>query len=314
VIEIIQAPMAGVQLADLAIAVSDAGGLGSLPCAMLTPDQLHGELAKLGPRPVNLNFFCHPPPTPDPVRERAWRLRLGVDPDATLAVPSRNPFDQTAFEIVLAHKPTVVSFHFGLPAAPFVEGLKRAGIAVWSSATSVDEARYLDAHGCDAIIAQGFEAGGHRGTFLGPDQQVGTFALLPRIVDAVRARVIAAGGIADARGVRAARALGASAVQIGTAYLSCPEARISDAHRAALRSSTETVITNVYTGRVARGIPNAFVIDVGPMSELAPAFPLASVAVSALRAQDPALGPFWAGQHRRVHSLSAADLTAELAG
>ena len=212
------------------------------------------------------------------------------------------------------HRPAVVSFHFGLPAQELVEGIKKLGAKVISTATTVEEARWLEARGCDAIIAQGWEAGGHRGMFLTTDlsTQLGTFALVPRVVDAVNVPVIAAGGIADARGVAAAFALGASAVQVGTAYLSCPESRITDAHRAALRSEGETAVTNVYTGRPARGIANRFVRDVGPMSELAPEFPLAATAVNPLRAKDAQIGPFWSGQHRIARSVSAAELTRQL--
>ena len=317
---IIQAPMAGAQLSELAIAVSDAGGLGSLPCAMLSPADVRAELAKIGTRRVNLNFFCHAPPRVDEVRERAWRDRLapyyralGIDPEAPVPSATRAPFDDAMFDVIAEYRPAVASFHFGLPAAEVVARVKQLGVKVISSATTVEEARWLAARGCDAIIAQGWEAGGHRGMFLATDlaTQLGTFALVPRIVDAVDVPVIAAGGIADARGVAAAFALGASAVLVGTAYLACPESRISDAHRAALASGDETVVTNVYTGRPARGIATRFVREVGPIAG-APEFPRAATAVGPLRAKDPTIGPFWSGQHRIARTLSAAELTRAL--
>src|SRR6185436_8087702 len=245
---IIQAPMAGVQGSALAIAVSNAGGLGSLPSAMLSLDALRTELAALAAgtsRPVNVNFFCHIPPRPDSARETAWRTalrpyydELGLDADAIPAGPGRAPFSHDAADVLSEFKPPVVSFHFGLPPADLLERVRAWGAKVMSSATTVDEARWLEAHGADAIIAQGFEAGGHRGIFLSDDltTQMGTLALVPQIVRAVGVPVIAAGGIADAAGVAAALALGAAAVQIGTAYLLCPEATTSAVHRAALTS------------------------------------------------------------------------------
>ncbi|HEU4678188.1 MAG TPA: nitronate monooxygenase, partial [Terrimicrobiaceae bacterium] len=259
-IPIIQAPMAGVAFADMAGAVCEAGGLGSLACAMLTASQMREEIASIRrqtSRPLNLNFFCHPPPRVDAARAVAWRKRLepfhrefGVEAAQTEATANRAPFDAAACEVVEELRPEVVSFHFGLPESGLVDRVRSTGARIFSSATTVGEARWLEEHGCDAIIAQGSEAGGHRGMFLSTDvsTQLGTMALVPQVVDAVKVPVIAAGGIADARGIVAAFALGAAAVQLGTAYLFCPEARISPVHREMLRRSRdhETALTNVF--------------------------------------------------------------------
>jgi nitronate monooxygenase len=313
---IVQAPMAGVQGSALAVAVSNAGGLGSLPCAMLGVQALRDELSAIRSqttRPVNVNFFCHTTPQPDAERERAWRqalapyfAELGLDLDAVPPGPARHPFDDDAADALDAFAPKVVSFHFGLPAPALLARVRRWGARILSTATTVDEARWLAAQGVDAVIAQGLEAGGHRGMFLGddPSTQVGTLALVPQIVQAVNVPVIAAGGIADAAGIRAALALGAAGVQIGTAYLLCPEATTSAVHRAALMSADAriTALTNVFTGRPARGIVNRLMRELGPVSALAPAFPLATAAIMPLRAQAERRGsgefsPLWAGQN-----------------
>jgi len=312
---IIQAPMAGSSDAELAVAVSEAGGLGSLPCAMLSPDQVRASfhtIRQRTARPVNLNFFCHRSPAPDIVRERQWRERLvsyyaelGIDSSAAAVVPNRTPFDEAMCDAVVALEPAVVSFHFGLPPRTLLERVRAAGARILSSATTVEEARWLESEGCDAVIAQGFEAGGHRGMFLAADaaSQVGTLALVPQVVDAIKIPVIASGGIGDARGIVAAFALGASAVQIGTAYLRCPESRASAVHRQALASTREdqTVVTNVITGRPARGIVNRVIREVGPISTLAPDFPRANEALAPLRAHAEKGGsgdfsPLWSGQ------------------
>ncbi len=313
---IVQAPMAGVQLGDLAVAVSEAGGLGSLPCAMLPVDDMRREITSIRARtskPFNVNFFVHTPPAPDAGREGAWRATLapfykefGVDPSAIPAGRGREPFSAAYADALEEFKPRVVSFHFGLPSAELVARVKRWGAKVISSATTVEEALWLEEHGADAVIAQGLEAGGHRGSFLSDDlsRQVGTFALVPQVVRAVKVPVIAAGGIADARGVRAALALGASAVQVGTAFLLSREAITSAIHRAALKSEgpRHTVLTNVFTGRPARGIANRIVRELGPMNVTAPAFPLATNAVAPIRAKAEAAGsgdfsPLWSGQN-----------------
>jgi nitronate monooxygenase len=331
---IIQAPMAGVQGSALAIAVSNAGGLGSLPCAMLALDALRAELAQIRARttrPFNVNFFCHRPPEPDAAREALWRQSLAhyyrefdIDPVSIPAGPGRLPFDAAVAELLAEFKPPVVSFHFGLPEAGLLARVRSWGAKVISSATTVEEARWLEAHGADVIVAQGLEAGGHRGLFLGEDltTQMGTLALLPQIVRAVRVPVVAAGGIADAAGVRAALALGAAGVQVGTAYLLCPEASTSAMHRAALQGPTarHTALTNLYTGRPARGIVTRLMREQGPLSHLVPAFPLATNAIAPLRAKAEAAGsgdfsPLWAGQNTSgCRAVPAAQLTRELAG
>jgi nitronate monooxygenase len=332
-LQIIQAPMAGSQGSALAIAVSNAGALGSLPCALLSLDAMRDELAAITAnttRPYNVNFFCHTPPAPNAERDATWRAtlgpyykELGIDPDAVPPIPSRSPFTDEAADVLEQFKPAVVSFHLGLPTPELLARVRRLGAKIIASATTVDEARWLDARGVDAIIAQGVEAGGHRGMFLSADltTQVGTFALLPQVVQAVRAPVIAAGGIADARGVAAAMRLGAAGVQIGTAYLLCPESTTGAVHRAALRSSdaTHTALTNLVTGRPARGIVNRVMRELGPMCESVPEFPLAAAAIAPLRAAAEALGrgdfsPLWSGQNATgCKGIPAADLTRELA-
>ncbi len=330
---VIQAPMAGVQGSALAIAVSNAGGLGSLPCAMLTTDGLREELATLRAatsRPFNVNFFVHRPPVPNEAVAHAWRERLGpyyrelgIDPAGIPAGPVRLPFDAAAAEVLEECPPAIVSFHFGLPAPALLERVKSTGAKVLSSATTVEEACWLVAHGVDAVIAQGLEAGGHRGHFLSDDLtlQVGTFALLPQVVRAVQVPVIAAGGIVDARGVAAALSLGAVAAQVGTAYLLCPEVTTSAVHRAALRdpAARHTTLTNVFSGRPARSIVNRAIRELGPLDPAAPEFPLAAAAMLPLRAKAEAAGsgdfsPLWCGQNPDgCQEVGAAELTRELA-
>ncbi|MCO5117793.1 MAG: nitronate monooxygenase [Ottowia sp.] len=385
---LLQAPMAGAQASAMALAVSGAGALGALPCAMLAPDALRRELAVMAASglPYNVNWFCHTPPVPDAAREATWRAalkpyydELGLDIDAVPAGPGRAPFSAEAAELMAECKPPVVSFHYGLPAPELLARVKSWGAFVLSSATTVREALWLEEHGADAIIAQGLEAGGHRGHFLPTgrpeaktapsggsapreagergghflptgrpeaktapsggsapreagergghflsddlSEQMGTFALLPQVVAAVRVPVIAAGGIASAAGVRAARALGAQGVQVGTAYLCADEALTTPAHRAALQSEAarHTVITNLVTGRPARGIVNRVMRELGPMSRAPSAFPLATAAMAYLRAQAEKQGRldfthFWSGQNASgCLSAPAADITRELA-
>ena len=329
---IIQAPMAGAQASAMAIAVANAGGLGSLPAALLTHEQMRTELAIIRQqtgKPVNVNFFCHTPPEPDATREAGWRARLGpyyaefdIDPAAPIPSSNRAPFDEAFCAIVEEYRPEVVSFHFGLPNAALVDRVKATGARVLSSATTVAEARWLEARGCDAIIAQGSEAGGHRGIFLTEaiGSQPGLFALLPQVVDAVKVPVIAAGGIADGRGIAAAFALGASAVQVGTAYLFTPEAKITPMHRAALKSATDdgTALTNLFTGRPARGLMNRVMREVGPISADAPAFPTAGGALMPLKAKAEAAGSadfsnLWSGQAAALgREMGAGELTTAL--
>jgi nitronate monooxygenase len=329
---VIQAPMAGVQDSALAIAVCAAGGLGSLPCAMFDAAAVAREVGAIRAAtsaPFNLNFFCHRPPVVDAGREAAWRRALapyhrefGIDIDAVPAGPGRMPFDEATTAIVEAMRPPIVSFHFGLPEPALLARVRASGARIVSSATTVDEAIWLEQQGVDAIIAQGLEAGGHRGHFLADDisLQCGTFALLPQIVAAVRTPVIAAGGIADRAGVEAALRLGASMVQLGTAYLCCPEATTSRVHRAALTSAAarHTALTRLITGRPARGIVNRLMREVDDAA--APAFPLATAAIGPLRAAAETRGsgdfsPLWCGQNASgCKEAPAGEVTRELAG
>ena len=330
---IIQAPMAGVQGSALAIAVSNAGGLGSLPCAMLAPDAIRSELTAIKAhttKPYGVGFFCHVPPALDAEREAFWRAELsgyyaefGIDASTIPVGPGRNPFSAEAADVLSEFKPAVVSFHFGLPSTELLARVKSWGAKILSSATTVEEARWLEGHGVDAIIAQGLEAGGHRGMFLSEDltTQVSTFALLPQVVRAVNVPVIAAGGIANAEAVAAAITLGAAGVQVGTAYLLCPEVTTSPVHRAALKSdgARHTALTNLFTGRPARGIVNRVMKELGPISSDVPAFPLATAAIAPLRAKAESQGkgdfsPLWAGQNTTgCKEIPAAELTRQLA-
>jgi nitronate monooxygenase len=330
---IVQAPMAGPGTPELAIAVAEAGGLGSLPCAMASPEQIRkdmGVIRQRTARPINLNFFTHAPPQPDPDREARWKARLlpyyaelGVDPGKPVPSVLRTPFDDATCDVVEEFRPEIVSFHFGLPEPRLLARVRAAGCKVMASATTAAEARSLADRGCDAVIAQGAEAGGHRGMFLGDDvaSQPGTFALVPQVADAVRVPVIAAGGIADARGIVAALALGASAVQIGTAYLFCPEAAVAPLHRQALRDARDdaTALTNLFTGRPARGLVNRLMREVGPLSTDAPAFPLAGGALAPLKAAAEAKGSadftsLWSGQSAALgREMPAGTLTKHLA-
>jgi nitronate monooxygenase len=331
---IVQAPMAGVQGSALAVAVSNAGGLGSLPAALLAPDRLREEIEAITSqtsRPYNVNFFCHTLPPRDEAREAKWRealapyyRELDVDPESIQAGPGRRPFDNDAADTLAALKPPVVSFHFGLPPKALLDRVRQWRPIIISSATTVDEARWLEAHGADVIVAQGLEAGGHRATFLSNDvtAQAGTIALVRQIVSAVNVPVIAAGGLADAEGAAAALALGAGAVQVGTAFLLCPETSTTGVHREALASprASHTAVTNVFTGRPARAIVNRMISELGPMSPLAPAFPFATSAVMPLRAKAESRGsgdfsPLWSGQNASgCKNIPAAELTKALAG
>lgn len=291
---VLQAPMAGVQGHALAAAVCGAGALGALPAAMLAPDALLAELQALRaatPRPYNLNFFCHTEPPADSAAQARWRALLaplaaplGVQPSAA-AGAGRAPFSAALADLIEPLAPPVISFHFGLPEPALLARVRRWGAKVMASATSVEEARWLAERGVDVVIAQGLEAGGHRGHFLTADLDVATqqglFALLPELVRALpQVPVVAAGGIADATAVAAARALGAAGVQAGTAFLLAPEASTPPLHRAALAGSAagHTALTNLYTGRPARGIVTRLMQTLGPLNAQAPRFPLAGAA------------------------------------
>ncbi len=330
---IIQAPMAGASGSAMAIAATEAGGLGSLPCAMLDANKIESELQLIRQytkKTINVNFFCHKPVEKNESQQELWRTRLsqyyselGVEPPVSQESAPLAPFDERMCEIIEEYRPEVVSFHFGLPEKSLLDRVKSSKCCVMSTATTVEEARWLEEHGCDAVIAQGYEAGGHRGMFLTDDltTQVGTLALVPQIVDAVNVPVIAAGGIADGRTIAAAFALGASAVQIGTAYLFTPESLISPLHRHALLSADEnqTVMTNVFSGRAARSIRNRLITEVGPMSKCAPAFPTAGNALLPLKAKAEVSGvndysSLWAGQSACLgREMKTVDLTKQLA-
>ena len=331
---IVQAPMAGAMDADLVMAAAQGGALGSLPCAMLSVEKAREQVNIIRQRvsaPLNMNFSCHRAFDPDPKREAGWKKRLapyydelGLDPAAPVNVANRAPFDAAMCELVEELKPEIVSFHYGLPDRALLKRVKAAGCIVISSATIVREAIWLEENGADAIIAQGAEAGGHRGMFLTESfaTQPGTFALVPQIVDAVRVPVIAAGGIADGRGIAAAFALGAAGVQIGSAYLRCPESGVIAPARAALGQARDdsTVITNVMTGRPARGVANRVMAEIGPISPDAPAFPHAATGLAPLKAAAEKLGKvdftnLWAGQAIRLgRQMPATELTRALAG
>ena len=332
-VPIVQAPMAGVQDVDVMIGVAEGGALGSLPCAMISAEKAREQVHIFRQRvsaPLNMNFFCHTPVEPDADREAGWRKRLtsyfqelGLDPNMSVNAANRAPFDVQMCELVEELKPEVVSFHFGLPDKALLKRVKAAGAAVLGSATIVKEAVWLEQNGADAIIALGAEAGGHRGMFLTENiaAQPGTMSLVPQVVDAVRVPVIAAGGIADGRGIAAAFALGAAGVQIGTAYLRTPESKASALGKAALAAASDdaTVMTHVMTGRPARGVANRLMREVGPVSADAPAFPHAATALAPLKTAAEKLGRtdftnLWAGQSVALgREIGAADLTRTLA-
>lgn len=327
-IPIIQAPMLGAG-AEMMIGVAKAGGLGSLACATLSLESIRSEVAAFRAvcnQPLNLNFFCHQPVVPDEAQLQRWKAlfkpyyaETGADFEAPTPVSSRAPFDEATCALVEELRPQVVSFHFGLPAPALLARVKACGAKVLSSATTVEEAQWLEQHGCDAIIAMGYEAGGHRAMFLSTEltTQIGTFALVPQIADAVSVPVIAAGGIADARGIAAAFALGASAVQIGTAYLFCPQAKLAQPHHQALReaASSDTALTNLFTGRPARGIVNRVMRELGPINLQAPAFPLAGGVLLPLKAKTEPGGSgdfinLWAGQAFPLSPGRSAELSS----
>jgi nitronate monooxygenase len=328
---IIQAPMGGHVGADMVVAVAEAGGLGSLPSARSTAKQLRDAVAKIRSRtrkPLNLNFLCHAIPKQDEAKEASWHKRLaryyaelGLNAPETSAI--LGPFNAEMCDTVVELKPEIVSFMFGLPDTSLVKRIKAAGCLVLSTATTVEEARWLEDHGTDAVIAQGADAGGHRAMFLKMEAatQVGTLALVPQIVDAVKIPVIAAGGIADGRGIAAAFALGAAGVQCGTAYLFCPESTITPVHRASLKTARDnsTAISTVFTGRPARVIVNRIMRDLGLFPDDVPEFPLAFASVHplALKAEKNGSSDFtllYCGQAATLcREIPARDLTLKLA-
>jgi nitronate monooxygenase len=328
---VVQAPMAGAQDEALAIAVAAAGGLGSMPCALLDAAQLERALQTFASlrAPVNLNFFCHELRDPDAERERHWLAALapyyreaGIEPPPAAKAIVRRPIDAATVEVLEGFRPRIVSFHFGLPPPALLARIRAWGALVLASATTIDEGRWLQANGADVVIAQGNEAGGHRGHFLSPDLalQTSTHDLVAALVAGLSVPVIAAGGIGDGRAAQRMFDLGATAVQAGTAYLLCPEATTTAVHRAALRGPADTTITNLLTGRPARGLVNRLIRDLGPLSDLAPDFPWAAPALAPLRLWAEAQGrddfsPLWSGTTRPRHDgTDAATITRELAG
>lgn len=330
---IIQAPMAGAQDEALAIAVCSAGGLGSMPCALLDPGRLEAALRAFAslPHPINLNFFCHTMAAPDPVQAQRWRqalapyfqeLDIPIPEPAT--VGARRPIDAATVDLLEAFRPRILGFHFGLPEASLLDRVKAWGALVMSSATTVAEGLWLEQHGADIVIAQGIEAGGHRGHFLSTElgDQPSTLDLVTSLSRSLRVPVIAAGGVGDRSDVVALMAAGAAAVQAGTAYLLCPEARTSAVHRSALQQrGRDSAITNLFSGRPARGLVNRLMRDLGPLSDLPPAFPWASQLLAPLRAAAEAHGlddfsPLWSGTRwpGPFAGLSAAEVTRQLAG
>ncbi|MBB3047663.1 nitronate monooxygenase [Litorivivens lipolytica] len=327
---IVQAPMAGVQGAALAAAVSDAGALGSLPCAMLSGDALEAELKKLTEltsKPVNLNFFCHQPQEESEERYARWLELLspffreyGLSVEDLPVGAQREPFSEAVAEVVAPFRPAVVSFHFGLPEPGLLARVKSWGGQVWSSATTLEEAIWLQQNGADAVIVQGLEAGGHRGHFLKNDLegQLPTRELLARCAAKMSLPLIAAGGIATPADVPAYRQGGAAGVQLGSAYLLAEEATTSPLHRQALSNERrcDTAITNLYTGRPARGIVTRLMSSLGLQHEAAPVFPLAANATGALRSAAEKVGddtftPLWCGENAEPRNASAASITRE---
>ncbi|HEX4693280.1 NAD(P)H-dependent flavin oxidoreductase [Sphingomonas sp.] len=321
-VPIVQAPMAGASGVALAIAAMRGGAIGSLPCAMLTAEQAADQVAEIRAAtdgPLNLNFFCHHlGPEPD---DSAWRalLQRFYDAEHVTPVPPpplRRPFDEAMAAMVEAVRPTIVSFHFGLPAPDLLARVRASGALVFANATALDEIHWLDNAGVDAIVLQGEEAGGHAGWFLDGHKPT---PLADLLAVPVAIPTIAAGAIVDAADIAAALTAGASAVQIGTAYLASPESLASAPHRALLGSATETVFTNLLSGGLARGFRNRLIDAIGPINAAAPPYPYASAALAPLRAKAEADGrgdysPLLAGTGAaRVRPEPAEALTRRLA-
>ena len=326
---LLQSPMAGVSTPALAAAVTSAGGLGALGIGNLSVDAAWREIAEFRARcrgALNVNVFCHAPAKADAAREAAWLARLrprfaehGAEPPVALReIYTSFLVDDGMLAMLVAERPRVVSFHFGLPPAERIRALRDAGVVLLASATSLAEARVAAEAGVHAIVAQGWEAGGHRGVFHpeATDEQLGTLALVRLLVRSVPVPVIAAGGIMDGEGIAAALKLGAEAAQLGTAFVACPESAADAGYRAALLSpSATTTMTRAISGRPARGLVNRF-------TELAadgvPDYPIAYDAGKALHSAarkhgDAGYGAHWAGQGAPLaRAMPAADLFREL--
>ncbi|QYJ87599.1 nitronate monooxygenase [Shewanella mesophila] len=330
---IIQAPMAGVQDSELAIAVCQAGALGSLPCAMLNAEQLQQQIGQLKAAingPFNLNFFCHQMPEDSPAIQDKWRARLqgyfdelAIPDEQKNSAPTRMPFSHEIADVIEPFSPPIISFHFGLPEKALMNRIKGWGTKVISTATTLAEAKWLQLNGVDAIIAQGVEAGGHRGMFLTEDlsTQVGLFSLLGQLKGQIEVPIIAAGGIGDSESVQAALLLGASAVQVGTAYLLCHQSKTSQLHRDALQSERRyhSALTTLFSGKPARGIVNRVMHELGPLNPLVPPFPYGGADMAVLRQYAERMGkddfsPLWSGQNPDAcQSICATKLTYQLA-
>ena len=329
-LNIIQAPMAGVQNWELAVAVSNAGCLGSIPCGMLTPEQVVAEIELFSAhsdKPYNLNFFCHEMEPIDQKSLAHWQLLLkNYYNDLGAEKPKsfrglRYPFDAEMADRIEPFKPPIISFHFGLPSPELIERIKSWGTVILSSATTIEEGIWLEKHGADIIIAQGVEAGGHRAMFLTTDikSQMPVVELVNALKSHVSVPIVAAGGIGSKQDIRKLVELGSCGVQLGTAFLLCDEAKTSEVHKAAIKSHNQiTAITNVFTGRPARGIQNKVMTDLGYMTDEAPKFPYASIAMAPLRAEAESqfsgdFTPLWAGTNRRAcEEISASDLLKAL--
>ncbi|WP_322012232.1 nitronate monooxygenase [Paraburkholderia sp. J12] len=331
---IVQAPMAGVSTPELAAAVSNAGGLGSLGVGAMNAEGARKAIRAtraLTNQPFNVNVFCHQPARADEAVERAWTgwlapvfAQFGATPPARLGeIYTSFVVDHAMLAMLVEERPAVVSFHFGLPSAQAIAALRQAGIKLLASATNVDEARAAEAAGVDAVIAQGIEAGGHRGVFDpdAVDDRLGTFALTRLLVRALRVPVIAAGGIMDGAGIVAALALGAQAAQLGTAFVACAETSIDEGYRRALLgdAARRTTFTKAISGRIARSMANRFTaLGDDPDAPRTPAYPVAYDAGKALHAAAKAQGEYgygaqWAGQAAALaRALPAAELFAQL--
>ncbi|MBN9522933.1 nitronate monooxygenase [bacterium] len=331
---IVQAPMAGVSTPEMAAAVSNAGGLGSIGVGPIDAEPARQMIAAVRAktdRPFNVNVFCSRPAVANAPREAAWLARLapefaryGATPPPHLTEIYQSFLtDDAKLAVLVAERPAVVSFHFGLPARERIAALRAAGIVLFATATNLDEGKAVAAAGVDAVVAQGYEAGGHRGVFDpdAPDDRLGTMALTRLLVKSLDVPVIAAGGIMDGAGIAAVLALGASAAQLGTAFVACPESAAEASHRAALLGppTAHTVITHAISGRPARCLANRFTTLSASVEHGAiPDYPIAYDAAKALHAAAKAAGEFgygaqWAGQGAPLaRSLPAAELIARL--
>ena len=327
---IVLAPLGGAATVPLVAAVSNAGGFGILPCAYLTPEQITAQAAELRAatsRPFGVNLFVEQPPyAADEAqlehaheRLRGYREELGLaQPEKPAAPPDRY---HAQIDAVLAAQPAVFTFTFGIPDAATLERFRSAGIFTMGTATTVDEARALANAGVDGIVAQGYEAGAHRGTFLAPVEEslVGTLALVPQVIDATGLPVFAAGGIGDGRGVAAVLALGASAAALGTSFLLAAESGIAPAYREALASlgSGRTVLTRAFSGRSARGIPNRVIADLHDPFDIAP-YPFQNAMTRDIRTAAAQQGraeflSLWAGQAAALaRAKPAGEIVADL--